>query len=44
MSVMRMISVSEAPPKKPAMAPRSRPIMSEITVAMMPIFSEIRAP
>ena len=36
MSVNRMISVSTMPPKKPATAPRSRPIDSAISVARMP--------
>ncbi len=44
MSVIRMIIVSMNPPKKPATAPSSSPIVSAMAVAPMPIFSDTRAP
>ena len=43
-SVRRMITVSLTPLKKPAMAPRNTPMISDIAVAMMPMRSEMRAP
>ena len=43
-SVRRMIRLSLTPLKKPAIAPRNTPMISDIAVAMMPMRSEIRAP
>jgi hypothetical protein len=43
-SVIRMMIVSIPPPKKPEIAPSSRPRTSEMAVARKPIRSDTRAP
>ena len=43
-SITRVMTVSVMPPKKPANAPNSRPMMTEMAVAVKPMRSDTRAP
>ncbi|MNR24291.1 hypothetical protein D3C85_1413620 [compost metagenome] len=44
MSTMRIITVSTLPPRKPAVAPHTMPMVTEAMVAIRPTISEMRPP